>query len=206
MQHKLKRNRQLLDHHLKTIELIDQFYHFELEPELRHNIAHLDLFFIRGVCFIVAVLDPMKYCWVEHLPNKNADSIRVSLERFLAEMKSRRVRVSMVRCDNEGGVWAQESWLKDKGIMMDKVAPGAHCEIAERKIQQIKEGTRRGCSGLPYLLCRKLLIACVIYATKAINIQRTNGQIKRGGGREHALPISIWNLRGGHCERNEQLK
>ena len=152
----------------------------EHEPEVRHNIAHLDLFFIRGVCFILSVLDPMKYCWVEHLSNRNAESIRTSLERFLAEMKSRRVRISMMRCDNEGGVWVLESWLKEKGIMMDKVAPGAHCEIAERKIQQIKEGVRRGCSGLPYLLCRKLLIACVIYATKAINIQRTNGQIKRG--------------------------
>ena len=90
----------------KPCSASDGLKDFELEPELRHNIAHLDLFFIRGVSFIVAVLDPMKYCWVEHLPNKNADSIRVSLERFLAEMKSRRVRVSMVRCDNEGGVWA----------------------------------------------------------------------------------------------------
>ena len=147
--------------------------------DIRYNMAHVDLFFVKGICFIVIVLDPMKYCWVKHLANRATETIQKAVECFLGDMASHKVRVSLFRSDGEGGVWALETWIKEKGILMDKVAAGAHCEVAERKIEQGKEGVRRCCSGLPYHPCRLLIIASVLYTFKAINLQRTSGQIKR---------------------------
>ena len=147
--------------------------------EFRTNIAHTDLFFVQGVCFMLIVLDPMKYCWVQFLANRATETLQVALEAFYSEMKSRKIAISLLRCDGEGGIWALESWIKSKGTLMDKVAPGAHCEVAERKIEQGKEGVRRACASLPYMLCRMLLVACVLYVFKGINLQRTTGQMQR---------------------------
>ena len=147
--------------------------------EPRINMAHADLFFVQGLCFIIIVLDPMKYCWIKYLAGRTTEHLKQALEGFFSEMISKMVKISVLRCDGEAGIWALESWIREKAVMMDRAAPGAHCEIAERKIEQGKEGTRRACAALPYLLCKSLLIACVLYAFRCINLQRTKGQIER---------------------------
>ena len=146
----------------------------------RNNIAHADLLFVKGVVFLMIVLDPMKYVWIFRLLSKTTENIRIGVNRFFADMSSYKVNITWMRCDGEGGIWALESEVKSRGVLMDKAAAGKHVEMAEIKIKQVKEGVRRAASSLPYLLCRVLLIACVYHAVQCINLQRTNVQRKSG--------------------------
>ena len=150
------------------------------EQASRQNSAHMDLLFVKGLVFIIAVLEPMKYVWVHRLLSRVTDEIRKGMDKFFADMRSHRVVITCVRSDGEGGLWALESEIKMRGARMDKPAAGKHVELAERKIRQVKEGVRRAIASLPYLLCRMLLIACVYHAAQCINLQRTTSQIREG--------------------------
>ena len=146
----------------------------------RNNIAHADLLFVKGVVFLLIVLDPMKYIWIFRLLSRTTENIRTGVNKFFADMSSYKVNITWMRCDGEGGIWALESEVKSRGVLMDKAAAGKHVEMAEIKIKQVKEGVRRAAASLPYLLCRVLLIACVYHAVQCINLQRTNVQRKAG--------------------------
>ena len=148
----------------------------------REYSAHADLLFVKGIAFLIIVLDPIKYVWVYRVLSKAAEEIRKGIDRFFAEMKSYNARITCLRCDGEGGIWALESEIRVRGVLMDRAASGKHVELAERKIRQVKEGVRRAAAGLPYLLCRVLLIACVYQVVCCMNIQRTKVQIDEGIG------------------------
>ena len=147
---------------------------------VRDNVAHADLLFVKGIAFLIVVLDPMKYVWIQRILSRTTESIRVAMNKFFSDMSSHKVNVTCLRCDGEGGMWALEPEVNARGVVMDKAAAGKHVELAENKTKQVKEGVRRASSNLPYLLCRVLLIACVYYAVQCINLQRTNSQRESG--------------------------
>ena len=147
---------------------------------VRDNVAHADLLFVKGIAFLIVVLDPMKYVWIQRILSRTTESIRIGVNKFFSDMSAHKVNITCLRCDGEGGMWALESEVNARGVVMDKAAAGKHVELAENKTKQVKEGVRRASSNLPYLLCRILLIACVYYAVQCINLQRTNSQKESG--------------------------
>ena len=63
----------------------------------RHNSAHADLLFVKGIIFLIIVLDPMKYVWVYRLLSRTTEEIRKGIDKFFADMRSYNVDITCLR-------------------------------------------------------------------------------------------------------------
>ena len=59
----------------------------------KEQIAEVDLFFVRGLVFILCILTPLEYSFCLHTKDKSTDNIMKALEAILAESESRGFKV-----------------------------------------------------------------------------------------------------------------
>ena len=132
----------------------------------------IDVMFINRMPFLVALLVPLGYSFVDYVPNRKDKEIHASLFKFVTRVKSRGITITHVVSDNEGSVHTAETKLNSLHIQLSTTAAGEKAHRVERRIRFIKERVRAIIHSLPYRLCAKLLAYCVYYANWCTNNHR----------------------------------
>jgi hypothetical protein len=105
------------------------------KPTDQPQFLSVDLFFIDGDGYLIAVMSPLDYTAVVHIPNRKTASIRGALWKILGKIDE----VSHILTDNEGGIAALFPELERAGYGIYPADAGDHVPTVERKIRTIKE-------------------------------------------------------------------
>ena len=136
----------------------------------------IDLLYIQGLAFLIALLLPHGYVMCRHLQDKTTAEIGESIDLCGAEAKSLNVDVQIIRCDGERGVAAYAKELNRSGKIVDLTAAGEHLPHVERIIQDVKNFVRGQMNGgLPYRMGKILIVMCVMFIVSRLNIFVSKG-------------------------------
>ena len=139
----------------------------------------VDIMFYMGVAFLIAVLNPLGLTLVHHLQGvsdrptvgaKSSKVIKAGLDIFIGKAKRRNFDVVGIQIDGERGVTPLIAAIESTGISVDVKGPGGHIHVVERKIRTIKERARAIRNNLPFVMCRALIILCVLFCVKMVNL------------------------------------
>ena len=132
---------------------------------------HMDLFFVFGVPFALAVCKPMNlllgYMLVD---GRGAASAMLGIDSMLSILSRNMYTVCDLYIDGEKAVEAITEALASKGISVNRVSKGQHVAIAETMISTIKEHIRSIVHSLPYRINSAILAGLVYYAIQRINM------------------------------------
>ena len=122
------------------------------ETEVESGWFEIDLLYVQGLAFLIALLLPRSYIMCRHLQDKTTAEIGESIDLCTAEAKSLNVDVQLIRCDGERGVAAYAKELNRDGKVVDLTAAGEHLPHVERVNQDVKNFVRGQMNGgLPAL-------------------------------------------------------
>ncbi len=130
----------------------------------------VDLFFIDGDGYLIAVMSPLDYTAVVHIPNRKTAALRGALWKILGKIDQQHYEVSYILTDNEGGIAALFPELERAGYGINPAGAGDHVPIVERKIRTIKERVRAYLQSIPYTLMFSLLRYLVEFCVIMINL------------------------------------
>ena len=143
------------------------------------QIMHVDLFFVKGIIFLLAKLQPLGLALIANLKDKSTPTVKKAMDGFLDKIKSRNFDVQVVTSDGEGAIQVLTPHLNSRVITVEPAAPGAHVPRAERSIQEIKGFARSFENSLPYVMSRTILTFCVLYCVSTMNLMiPTNGTLQ----------------------------
>ena len=94
----------------------------------------IDIFFIKGMPFLLGVLVPLGLCQVVHLQDRSTGCVTAAVQKMLETARSHFFDCSSIRCDGEGAVSAMRPTLSAAGIDLDVAGPGQHVPVVERAI------------------------------------------------------------------------
>ena len=136
----------------------------------------IDLLYIQGLAFLIALLLPRGYVMCRYLQDKTTAEIGESIDMCTAEAKSLNVDVQIIRCDGERGVAAYAKELNRNGTVVDLTAAGEHLPHVERVNQDVKNYVRGQMNGgLPYRMGKLLIVMCVMFIVSRLNIFVSKG-------------------------------
>jgi hypothetical protein len=135
----------------------------------------LDIMFIDGVAFLLAVLYPLLLTFVEPLTSRAFAHVVAAIVCVLNAAASLRIDVKVISSDGEGALQSLRDRQKKPpelaGVVFD-VTSGSHHGIVEAKIKVVKERHRTHVAHLPYVMCYRLLIGCVLFVVAGLNKER----------------------------------
>ena len=140
------------------------------KPTEQAQFLSVDLFFIDGDGYMIAVMSPLDYTSVVHIKNRKTAVLRGALWKILAKIDQQHYEVSYILTDNEGGVTALFPELQRAGYGINPAGAGDHVPIVERKIRTIKERVRAYLQSIPYTLMFSLLRYLVEFCVTMINL------------------------------------
>ena len=147
------------------------------QPDQR---LHVDLMFIEQEPFLVGIPLPLELKVVEHLKRfsetegpRAASSVIVVLDNTTRTLKSRGFAITNLFCDGKGVIQKLLPYTNSEEIVVETSPPDNHDSHVEVQIKVIKERVRSIEHSLPYVKCRKLLIACVLYCVSRMNFVST---------------------------------
>lgn len=143
----------------------------------------VDIFFIKGLAFPIGKLSPLGLGLVLYLKDRTTDSVGEGTRSFLSTATSRSLECKEVGTDGEGAVAAMVSELNGLGIPVSPSGAGQHVPPVERLIQEVKKRVRSHEHGLPFAMCKVLLIYCVLFCVRCINMQSSTTSI------DHTSPL-----------------
>ena len=106
----------------------------------------LDLFFIDGDGYMIAVLTPLDYSIVKHINNRNTRTLRGALWSILAIIDEQQYEVTHILSDREGGITAFYDELRRAGYIINPAGSGEHVPVVELKIKRSKKESDRICN------------------------------------------------------------
>ena len=151
----------------------------------------IDIFFWRGLAFLIAVLLPINYIMGTYLKHRTVAEIGSAITAFIAAAAARMFTVTLVRCDGEKAVAAYAPELNRTGVKVES-QPGVHCPHVERANQILGEfvrGNENG--GLPYRLGKALLVMCVLFKISRLNLLPTKSATDGFGAFVHFEGIRV---------------
>ena len=140
------------------------------KPVDQPQFLSVDLFFIDGDGYLIAVMSPLDYTAVVHIPNRKTAALRGALWRILGKIDQQHYEVTYILTDNEGGIAALFPELERAGYGINPAGAGDHVPIVERKIRTIKERVRAYLQSIPYTLMFSLLRYLVEFCVIMINL------------------------------------
>jgi hypothetical protein len=146
-----------------------------LRPAQTSQCLIIDIFFVDGVAFLLGVLYPLMLCFVEHLISRSYAHVVAALVSMKNAATSLRLDVRAIECDGEGALQKLRDTRNPPAELSDiiiETTPGAHHGIAEKRIQLVKERHRSTVARLPFVMCLKLLIACILFVVVNTNKER----------------------------------
>ena len=124
----------------------------------RDQIMYIDIMFVNGNPFLIAVVKPLEYTMVNKLNNRANLTLWTSLESDIRHITKYGFSLNLVRVDGEGAI--NSVWFETKlatiGTALDTTGAGEAVTVVERKIRQIKERVRAVINTLPFRLTEKL--------------------------------------------------
>ena len=147
---------------------------------------YLDLMFVNGLPFLIAVVNPLEYVMVNKLSKRDNWTLWGSLESNINHITKYGFKIKMVRVDGEGAINTEwfENRISSLGIILDTTGAGEAVAVVERKIRHVKERVRAIINTLPYPLTDKLLQWLVRYAVNRIVLVVTRISIDQISPRE----------------------
>ena len=169
----------------------------------------IDLAFFHNLAFLVLVLLPINYVMVVYLKNRTTAEVGEAIELAKAEAMAHNFDVQLIRCDGEKAVAAYASELNREHIVVDITAAGEKLGHVERVNQTLKEfvrGMENG--GLPFRMCKILLIMCVLFIGSRLNILATKASPDGRCAFEHMTlrRVNAHDIRYGFGDYVEALK
>ena len=134
----------------------------------------VDIMFINGVPFLIAVIGPMSYTMVNLLGSRTLAEVRKALLHFVGKCRAEGFEVKVLRTDGEGAVAKMTDELQNMGILVNPAGAGSHVPTVERKIGVVKGRVRGHINTLPFNLCMSLLIWLVYFCVNRINLVPTS--------------------------------
>ena len=156
----------------KTKKMASVIANVTLLPRVIQQLQSMfvDLFFVKGIIFLVALLEPLGLILICHLKDKSTATIKKGLDGFIDKAKSRSFDVQVLLSDGEGGIQSLTSHLNHRGITVDPAGPGSHVKQIERCIQTIKGHVRSFENSLPYVMNKSILMFCVLFCVSTMNL------------------------------------
>ena len=151
----------------------------------------VDIFFIKGLAFLIGKLCPLQLGLVLYLKERTTECVSKGLRSFLRTVASRSFECKEIRTDGEGAVAAMAPELHALGIPVVPSGPGQHVPVVERFIRTVKQRVRCHEYGLPFVMCRVLLIYCVLFCVRCINLQPSSTSVDRTSPTEQFSGIKL---------------
>jgi hypothetical protein len=147
---------------------------------------YLDLMFVNGLPFLIAVVNPLEYVMVNKLSKRDNWTLWGSLESDINHITKYGFKIKMIRVDGEGAI--NTEWFENRiaalGIILDTACAGEAVAIIERKNRHIKERVRAIMNTLPYPLTDKLIQWLVRFAVNRIVLVATRNSVDQISPRE----------------------
>jgi len=134
----------------------------------------IDIMFVMGIPFLIAVIGPMSYTMVNLLGSRSLASVRKALLHFIGRCKAEGFEVRVLRSDGEGAVIKMTDELQNMGILVNPAGAGSHVPSVERKIGVVKGRVRGHINTLPFSICVTLLVWLVYFCVSRINLVPTS--------------------------------
>ena len=114
-----------------------------------------------------------------YLKDRTTACVSKGIRSFLSTAASRSFECKEIRTDGEGAVAAMIPELNGLGIPVSPSGPGQHVSPVERLNQEVKKRVRSHEHGLPFVMCKVVLIYCVLFCMRCINLQPSSTSIDR---------------------------
>ena len=145
----------------------------------RNQIMYIDLMFLNGNPFLIAVVKPLEYVMVNKLNKRDNLTLWTSLESDIRHITKYGFSIDLVRVDGEEAI--NSKWFETKlasiGTALDTTGAGEAVTVVERKIRQVKDKVRAVVNTLPYNLTEKLEGWLVRYAVNRIVLVPTRNTV-----------------------------
>ncbi len=107
------------------------------KPADKPQFLSVDLFFIDRDGYLIAVVIPLNYTAVVHIPNRKMAALRGALWKILGKIDQQHYEVSHILTDNEGGIAALFPELERAGYGINPAGAGDHVPTVERESKGI---------------------------------------------------------------------
>ena len=109
-----------------------------------NQIMYIDIMFVNGNPFLIAVVKPLEYVMVNKLNNRANLTLWTSLESDIRHITKYGFGLHLVRVDGEGAINSVrfETKLAGIGTVLDTTGAGEAVTVVDRKIRQIRERVR----------------------------------------------------------------
>jgi hypothetical protein len=136
---------------------------------------YVDLMFVNGLPFLIAVVNPLEYVMVNKLSKWDNWTLWRSMESNINHITKYGLKMKMLPVDGESVINTElfESRIAALGIILDTTGAGEAVAIIVRKIRHIKERIRAIMNTLPYPLTNKLKQWLVRFAVNRIVLAAT---------------------------------
>ena len=126
--------------------------------------------FVNEIPFLVNVLTPLNFTFVDRLQSRSANMIFKILWKQLSHCMKNGFKVKTVRCDPEAGLVALDPKLAENGINLDIAGQEEAVPVAESKIRRIKERARGIINTLPFKIPLKFIAFLIFFCTSRLNM------------------------------------
>ena len=117
------------------VKLFCLYFFAALEPLS----MQIDIFFWRGLSFLIGVLLPINHVVCTYLKHRTVAEIGAAIKGFISAAAARMFSITFVQCDGEKAVAAYADELNRIGVKVES-QPGVHCPNVERT-NQTQKGT-----------------------------------------------------------------
>ena len=139
------------------------------------KIMYIDIMFVSGNPFLIAVVKPLEYIMVNKLKNGANLTLWTSPECDIKHIAKYGFRLDLVRVDGEDAI--NSLWFETKlatiSTSLDTTGAGEAVTVVERKMRQIKERVGAVINTLPLRLSGKLEVWLVRYTVYRIALVPT---------------------------------
>ena len=150
------------------------------------QVLHADLLFVDKAPFLISVSKPLGLTIASHLRNgRGATSMRKAMIHQIHQYTAQGFKIKTLVFDGEGAIEAIEADIAALGTKLERVPPGAHVGVVERKNQVIKERFRAIKSGLWFTLPLILIPWLVYFCVSRINMLPSRGNMDLTSPREN---------------------
>ena len=137
------------------------------ESEPQH--LESDLFFVRKIPFLLSVLLPLEFVMVNELRSRSSTCLLETFQKQISAVNREKFVVTQINIDAEGAMARIKQTLED-GLKIKVFPSPSKVPKAERKIQTVKGRVRSVIMSLPFILCKILLVLCVLWCVSRLNM------------------------------------
>ena len=137
-------------------------------PLVQSQTLYSDLMFVETIPFLISIASPLMLVLVTASSGKTASALWSAFSKQIVALKVEGFAVSNLQIDGESAIGKLESQFKDIGVRVSASTTKVH--NVERKISTLKGRIRSVVLGLPFPLCKFLMICCVLFCTSRLNM------------------------------------